>query len=248
MKSFLIALQFLTRIHLTDRGVWSDTEFGASILWFPLVGTLTGCILAALNGTAAFLFSPLLTAGLTVAAWYCLTGGLHADGFMDTADGIFSGRSRERMLEILKDSRVGSTGVTAFFFLAVFKIFSLVEILSPWQLLVAVPAATRFAALFSILKFPYARSEGLGKAFGQYAPPHALRKSLAVNIVPLLLVGVMYIPVLMAAVIITVFANRYICKRLGGVTGDTYGAVIEFTEAVLLVGAAAVLRCTILYI
>lgn len=70
MKSFLIALQFLTRIHLTDRGVWSDTEFGASILWFPLVGTLTGCILAALNGTAAFLFSPLLTAGLTVAAWY----------------------------------------------------------------------------------------------------------------------------------------------------------------------------------
>ena len=176
MKSFLTALQFLTRIHLTEQRVWTDEDFGRAVVYFPLVGLLIGVILACINGAFGLFFSPLFTAVLTVAVWFFITGGLHADGDMDTADGLFSGRGRERMLEIMKDSRVGANGVIAFFFLAALKIVSLAELLQPWPLLIAVPAAARFAALVSIFKFPYARSEGLGRAYAAHGPSRVLMK------------------------------------------------------------------------
>lgn len=116
MKAFLIALQFLSRIHLASQDVWRDEDFGRSVLFFPLVGLIIGLLLAALYGALSFILNPLGCAVLVVAFWFYVTGGLHADGYMDTADGLFSGRSRERMLEIMKDSRVGSGGVMAFVF------------------------------------------------------------------------------------------------------------------------------------
>ncbi len=248
MKSFLTALQFLTRIHLTEQRVWTDEDFGGAVVYFPLVGLLIGVILACINGAFGLFFSPLFTAVLTVAVWFFITGGLHADGYMDTADGLFSGRGRERMLEIMKDSRVGANGVIAFFFLAALKIVSLAELLQPWPLLIVVPAAARFAALVSIFKFPYARSEGLGRAYAAHGPSRVLVKGCVAALVPSVLVGILYVPVLVGAVVITVLADSYITARLGGVTGDTYGAVIEFTEMLLLVGAVFAAKLMTVYI
>lgn len=102
MTSFLIAFQFLSRIQLAKQTVWTNEDFGKSVIWFPLIGTIIGIFLAAVYVAASYLFAPLYTAVIVVAAWLYITGGLHADGYMDTADGILSGRSRERMLEILK--------------------------------------------------------------------------------------------------------------------------------------------------
>ncbi len=218
------------------------------MVYFPLVGLLIGVILACINGAFGLFFSPLFTAVLTVAVWFFITGGLHVDGYMDTADGLFSGRGRERMLEIMKDSRVGANGVIAFFFLAALKIVSLAELLQPWPLLIAVPAAARFAALVSIFKFPYARSEGLGRAYAAHGPSRVLMKGCVAALVPSVLVGILYVPVLVGAVVITVLADSYITARLGGVTGDTYGAVIEFTEMLLLVGAVFAAKLMTVYI
>ena len=97
MKAFLIALQFLSRIHLASQSVWRDEDFGRSVLFFPLVGFIIGLLLAALYGASSFLFDAFGRSALVVAFWFYLTGGLHADGYMDTADGLFSGRSRERI-------------------------------------------------------------------------------------------------------------------------------------------------------
>ena len=148
----------------------------------------------------------------------------------------------------MKDSRVGANGVIAFFFLAALKIVSLAELLQPWPLLIAVPAAARFAALVSIFKFPYARSEGLGRAYAAHGPSRVLMKGCVAALVPSVLVGILYVPVLVGAVVITVLADSYITARLGGVTGDTYGAVIEFTEMLLLVGAVFAAKLMTVYI
>ena len=99
MKAFLIALQFLSRIHLASQDVWTDEDFGRSVLFFPVVGLVIGLLLAALYTVLSFVFEPFGRAVLVVAFWFYVTGGLHADGYLDTADGLFSDRSRERMLE-----------------------------------------------------------------------------------------------------------------------------------------------------
>lgn len=236
MKSFLIALQFLSRIQLARQHVWTADDFGRSVVWFPLVGTVIGSCLWLVHEGAAVIFPASCGAVIVAAAWFFITGGLHADGLMDTADGIFSGRDRERMLEILKDSRVGANGVMAFFFLAAFKICFLANI-SPSAVLpalVSVPTAARFAVLIGIFQFPYARSQGLGKYFAGCAPSHPLAKAFFLSLLPLPYGGAAYVSLIGAALLLSLAFNLYVTGKLGGVTGDTYGACIEWVETALL--------------
>lgn len=241
MKAFLIALQFLSRIHLASQSVWKDEDFGRSVLCFPLVGLVLGLFLYAAYFLISFRFDGLMRAVLVVAFWFFLTGGLHADGFMDTADGLLSGRSREKMLDILKDSRVGSMGVIAFVFLVLLKIafLSVIPENMAFPALVGIPAAARFSTLISIFQFPYAREQGLGKAFVEYARPHTTVKAFIWALVPVFICGPWYLAILGGAMLVTLWADVQIQKKLGGVTGDTYGAVLELTEMILL-GAMAV--------
>ena len=90
MKSFLIALQFLSRIQLVRQTVWTNEDFGRAVLFFPLVGWLIGILLALLYAGCSVIVGEPYRSLFVVAAWFFITGGLHADGFMDTADGIFS--------------------------------------------------------------------------------------------------------------------------------------------------------------
>ena len=102
MKSFFIALQFLSRIHIVKQTVWSDRDFGKAVIWFPIVGMMIGFFLSIVYTAASYFLSGIYLAIVVVAAWFYITGGLHADGYMDTADGVFSGQNRKRMLEIMK--------------------------------------------------------------------------------------------------------------------------------------------------
>ncbi|MBQ7496821.1 MAG: adenosylcobinamide-GDP ribazoletransferase, partial [Selenomonas sp.] len=114
MRLFFVALQFLTRIHIVKQDSWTADDFGHSTRFFPLVGLVQGVIYLLF----AWLMLPVLGqsavfASLMLILTIIITGGLHYDGFMDTMDGLLSARSRERMLEIMKDSRVGSYGALA---------------------------------------------------------------------------------------------------------------------------------------
>ncbi|MCI6869214.1 MAG: adenosylcobinamide-GDP ribazoletransferase, partial [Selenomonadales bacterium] len=112
MRAFLIGLQFLTRISISRQEVWTEEDFGRSVRYFPLVGAVLGMFYAtAAYGLFQFphrfgVYIPYeFASAILLAMPVLLTGAIHCDGFMDTVDGIFSGRSRERMLEIMKDSR-----------------------------------------------------------------------------------------------------------------------------------------------
>ena len=144
------------------------------------------------------------------------------------------------MLEILKDSRVGAGGVTAFVFLVLLKVAFLSQLAPEAALpaLVGIPAAARFGTLISIFQFPYAREQGLGRAFVTYAPAHTVEKALVLALVPVFFCGPFYLALLGAAMFLSLWANSRISRKLGGVTGDTYGAVLEGSEMALLLMTA----------
>ena len=172
MHSFLIGLQFLTRIRLVRQTEWTAEDFGRSTRFFPLVGLVLGICYALFAWLLLYAVGMrALTAALLLVLPLLLTGGLHADGFMDTADGVFSGRDRERKLEIMKDSRVGAFGVVSFVML-MFVQYALISDMHPLLLIPALfvmPVIGRFAMVLSVACFPYAREDGMGKTFADMA-------------------------------------------------------------------------------
>ena len=243
MRHFITGLQFLTRIHISKQSEWSPESFGRSVKFFPLIGGILGIILVMINHLFAeylpftgFYMPPHVLTTLLIVANIILTGGLHCDGLMDTMDGIFSGRGRERMLEIMKDSRVGANGVMAFVLLIILK-WSLIMDLSPLSLptaLLAMPILGRFAMVIGITVFPYARPDGIGKAFAQYADKSTLYIGLLLTLLIIVPLGKQAIVSLAIVTTCTMLFARFVTNLLGGLTGDIYGAISEIAEILVL--------------
>ena len=229
MTPFFIALQFLTRLKIVNQTEWSVEDFGKSVVAFPYVGLIIGLILALLYGILSP-FIPLVPLMLIlVIAEFLITGGLHADGLMDTSDGLFSGRERDRKLEIMKDSRIGSFGVVAFVFVTLLK----------WQLLTAIPTAefipmalimmplmSRWSLVLSIRSYPYAREQGMGAAFANLAPKHVITyNTLSTFFMPIviLLIGVILYTLLYGVYSIFSIADVGYVVRLGVLVYATLG-------------------------
>jgi len=243
MKHFITGLEFLTRIHLSKQSQWSPESFGRSVKFFPLIGGILGILLVMINHFfteylpfTGFYMPPHVLTTLLIVANIILTGGLHCDGLMDTMDGIFSGRSRERMLEIMKDSRIGANGVMAFVLLIILK-WSLIMDISPLSLpsaLLIMPVLGRFAMVMGITIFPYARPDGIGKAFAEYAGKYTLYIGLLLTLLVIIPVGKQAILSLAIVSICAMLFARYVTKLLGGLTGDIYGAMSELAEIMVL--------------
>ncbi|MBQ1510735.1 MAG: adenosylcobinamide-GDP ribazoletransferase [Selenomonadaceae bacterium] len=243
MRSFLIGLQFLTRISIVRQENWTEEDFGKSVRWFPLIGAVLGLCYGA---AAAVMFLLLPTFGielpvhvstaLLLLLTILLTGGLFCDGFMDSMDGIFSGRSKERMLEIMKDSRIGANGVMSFTGLMLMEWAVLLDMgkeLLPMALFV-MPIISRLMVVMAITCFPYARPQGMGRAFAAYAGKGSLAFATICTLILVLPWGKEAAAALLAGGVFALCFNRYATRILGGVTGDTYGAVATLTELVVL--------------
>ena len=238
MNSFLVGLQFLTRIRIVRQTAWTAEDFGRSTRFFPLVGLVLGiCYALAAWILISVLGMRALTAALLLILPLLLTGGLHADGFMDTADGVFSGRERERKLEIMKDSRVGSFGVVAFVLL-MFLQFALLLDMSP-PLLVSVffvmPIIGRMAMVLAVSCFPYARADGMGKTFADMADRRTVAIAAVTTSVLVIPIGLLATLALVIGIVFSLLFCRWMTAILGGVTGDVYGAATVLTETIVLV-------------
>jgi adenosylcobinamide-GDP ribazoletransferase len=241
MSSFFQALAFFTRFPVPAR--FQQGDFSRSIKWFPVVGCLLGLVLALFDWIFAFIFPDLVRAVLIVVVWVYLTGALHLDGLMDTADGLGSYRSRERVLEIMRDSRVGAMGVVTAILALLLKISSLATISVGWTSMFALIGATvmgRFLAVQVIWLFPYVRAEGIGVGMKKHLKAVHVWLALVFTLVVLCLLfrwkGLLLFMV--ASGFILFFAWR-VKQRLGGLTGDVYGAVIELGEVVVLLTVLA---------
>lgn len=246
MKAFLIGLQFLTRIHIVKQTVWTEEDFGKSVRYFPLVGLVLGLLYGfmawlltwGLKEIAGISIPEHFRAVILAVLPFLATGGIHCDGFMDTVDGIFSGRDRDRMLEIMKDSRTGSFGVVAFGILLLMQYSLLLDMPQenlPWALLV-MPIIGRLMMTGAISLFPYARPDGMGKAFGKYANKKNYVYIVAYTLLILLLIDGWYsLAAVTAGYIFVCLFGRHVTKLLGGLTGDVYGAICTLTEVLTLI-------------
>lgn len=241
-RELVAAVSFLSVLPMPGRTRLFESEHAAPPLlvgsvYFPLVGLLLGLLLWLL----VLIFTPLVPqlalAALLVVALVLLTGGLHLDGLMDTCDGLFSGTTRERKLEIMRDSRVGSFGVlggTCILLLKFAFFASLRERSLPLALLVTLPSA-RWAMVLALRIFPSARSTGLGAAFHQAVTTERLVPASIVALTIVLIAG-QWIGLIVWATTgaATLVLGFWITRSLGGLTGDSYGAIEEVVEIVAL--------------
>ena len=177
MTPFFIALQFLTRLKIVNQTEWTMEDFGKSVATFPYIGLIIGIFLTIIYFIFSQFLAPVPLMLIIVISEFLFTGGLHADGLMDTSDGLFSGREREKKLEIMKDSRIGSFGVVAFVFVTLLKWQLLTAIPMPEFIpiiLIMMPLMSRYTLILSIRSYPYARKSGMGQAFAEYAPKHVI--------------------------------------------------------------------------
>lgn len=236
MRSFVFALQHLTRIHIGNVA-FDERQLGRSVMFFPLVGLILGGLLIAVDHLAGMLFPPMAASAAVLVGLVALTGGIHLDGFMDTMDGVFSGRPRERKLEIMKDSRVGAFGVLGVFCLLLFKFGLLTGLDGPgsYTALIMMTVFGRWSMTYAIARFPYARSEGMGKLHKLHTGSFELAVASVTALV--IAVGAGKIGGLAIFAISAVFAHllcSYLNRVLGGLTGDTYGFLNESTEVFAL--------------
>jgi adenosylcobinamide-GDP ribazoletransferase len=235
MDSFWFAAGFLTTLPVPTHTFATDAPRRAA-LWFPVVGLLLGAILAGAAWGLGWLFPPAVTAGLVVALWVALTGALHLDGLADCGDGLLPPVRRERRLEIMRDPRVGAFGVTVLVLVLLLKTAALASLATTWPALLLAPIWARWLILVAARR-PSARPEGMGATLG---PAPDTRRLVLASLLPLALtggVGVWRWPVLAAAGGATLAALGVLWlaqRRLGGVTGDVFGAVVEVSETVFV--------------
>lgn len=233
---FIRALGFLT-ILPCPRQESTPEDLGRSSGWFPLAGALLGALLAAAHAGLAVFLPPPAAASFSVVLWAFLTRGLHLDGLADTFDGIGGGYSRESRLAIMKDSRLGTFGGIAVASALVLKISLLggTGRTAALQALFLAPVLGRWAILFAMRRFPSARPGGMGDLFRKGCTNRCLLTGTAAAVLPAAAAG--GLPGLLLLSLVPLFAllfSRWLTSLLGGLTGDSYGAVCELSEILSL--------------
>lgn len=214
---------------------------GRAVALFPLVGAVIGLLLGGLGLLLDRVLPPGPAAALILAAGGALTGGLHLDGLMDTADGLAGGRTPERRLAIMRDSRLGAMGAIAGILIILVQFACLAELTGQSRLLALVAAltASRWAMLAALAAFPPARPNGLGATFHSAATPAVAIAGTLVAIAVALLTRPLGPYALLAAAALALLLGQFLTRRLGGLTGDGYGTVAVAAEAMALLIAVS---------
>lgn len=239
LESIVVAFQFLTRLYLPINVEWDTGNLRRSLMWFGLVGAFIGVILAgAMTLFNRFDLIPAVSAIIILLIWIFITGGMHIDGISDMADGFFSMRDKEKTLEIMKDSHVGAFGVITIVFLLLIKFEMLKEFIiiekNVW-LLILPPTIARIAAGLVLSFYETTKKSGLGYTFHSSDPRIfwaigfvvTLIISSILNIKSLIFIGI----AIMASNLMALWAK----KKIGGLNGDIYGAIVETVEVIGMV-------------
>lgn len=235
MKSFLLALQFLTIIPVKISGI-KEEDFGKSLYYFPLIGTLIGLLLVLISLVFNFLPSSVVAVLILIASTI-VTGGIHLDGFADTCDGFYGNRPKEEILRIMRDSHIGAMGVIGIVCLLLLKFTILAglpkEIL--WKSLIMMIVFARWAQSLACFVSNYARQDGKAKRFVEYSDQKGvIAGGLFTLALFLLLIGLKGLVLFVISLSLMLLFINYAKRKIGGMTGDTIGATSEIAEALIL--------------
>ena len=241
MNGLRLAISFLTILPVAPRT--ATPQMTAARGYFPLVGLLLGGAMVGIDQALRPVFPPILSGAVLIATLLLLTRALHIEGFMDACDGLFGGFTRERRLEILRDPHVGAFAVVGVVALLLLKWTALVSL--PLEVRVGVlvlfPCLSRWGMLMVMDLYRYARAQGMGTSFQQ----GRMRRQMALGFVTalvasLLLTGIAGILLMATATTVAWGLGHWMTGLLGGLTGDTYGAVNEVAEVAVLLVAVGV--------
>jgi len=234
IDGLILALQFFTRIPIKKAVDFNDKNIRNSIFFYPFVGALIGAI-------AGLIYYPIAKYSVDIATlgalliMVILTGGLHIDGLSDTFDGFLSNRDRERVMEIMKDSRIGAFGVLSIVILLLFKFVIISSFKGNLPIALVLSLANSRLVVSRIISYKkVARKGGLGEMFHKSNPGKFILVSGAIYIAILLFLNSYYIIPLIATFIVGELFCGWSYKKIGGMTGDTYGAIIEIGDVVSL--------------
>lgn len=240
IRSFLIALQFLTVFPVHLKNIPDEKDISRSLIYYPLVGLLIGSVLTVLT----FLLkdaSAFLSAALVLTLWVFITGGLHLDGLSDSSDAWVGGLGdREKTLAIMKDPSCGPAGVLSIVLVLLIKYSAIHALMVNENLAIMLLAPTlgRTVIPLLFLTTPYVRRQGLGSALTTYLPHRSLGIVITVTLCMLLLLfGSDSLWLILTAALVFTILRAMMIRRIGGATGDLAGAVVELVESSILVSA-----------
>jgi len=238
VKDFLQALSFLTILPVDQPSLPEEKGLARSMTFFPLVGLLIGLLLTVAYLILSFLFSKSLALWLTLGCLALLTRGLHLDGFADTVDGFAAGGPKEKILEVMRDSRIGAFGVVGLILLIGAKYLALDQITGPSipSSLILMTVMGRNSIVWVCFRSPYARTgEGLARPFAENLTSREMIVSSASAIAMGLLVGGLEgVLVFIGIGLFSLAFRLFFLKKLKGITGDILGATNELSEVLCL--------------
>jgi adenosylcobinamide-GDP ribazoletransferase len=237
MKGFIAAIHFITILP------WGRSETfdpPRMMPYFPLVGIALGGLLVMFDTVAVSWWGRPAGSLLDVVLLAVLTGALHIDGLGDAADGLLGQRPKEKILAIMKDSRLGTMGLVAILVGLSIKWAGIAGLDADRTVsLLIIPAYARAGMLFGIRCLPYGRPEGgTGTAFFKDKLPSSAFWGLSVPVLLSFLMGWRMIWLNLCFAALTAGLIRYYQRRVGGITGDMLGAMVEVTEAALFLAAS----------
>jgi adenosylcobinamide-GDP ribazoletransferase len=235
MKRVRLAIGFLTVLPAGNTGEYVPGDLGRAAGWFPWIGALLGAVVAAAYTGLARVIAPLPAAALATALWIVLTGGLHLDGLADSCDGLPNASSRERRLEIMKDPRLGSFGGIGLVLAILLKFTCLasIPVARIWLALPLAAALGRWLLLWAG-KQPLARPGGMGADFAAGLNAWSFLQAAIVPAGLAVLAGWTGLAAILCVHLLAWLIFQFARSRLGGVTGDIFGLLVELTEITVL--------------
>jgi len=232
---FWSALQFLTIFPTPLRHRDIARTAGQSLPYFPVIGLILGAILFGLHYGLSIILPAAVVPALLITTLVILTGAQNLDGFIDTCDGVFVGKSKKERLTIMSDTRVGAFGIIGVVLLLLLKYVSLLSESMILPALLLMPTLSRWAVVSMIFSFPYARRSGMGLPFKLGATWQRLAIATAIALVASVVLLKWWGLMLMAVVWLIAFGiGSFFRSGLGGLTGDNYGAILELSEVLVL--------------
>ena len=236
-EQLIILTKFMTRIPIPINVDYDQKKLGKSIKFFPFVGLIIGFILY-YSSIILVKFSKnnLINALIVIVIELMVVGIIHIDGLCDTFDGLFSYREKEKMLEIMKDSRIGTNGAIILVLYFIAKILFISEIFSiNLKYLIIYPVLARLATPINAAFSDYARKNGMSNfIILQNATFEGIFSIILAAALSFLILSFKGFEIFLGAFLFIIFFMQFVKKKIGGVTGDTMGAALELTAIFVL--------------
>jgi adenosylcobinamide-GDP ribazoletransferase len=251
IRNIITALQFLTVFTLKKDHQVDENDLARSMTYFPFVGFLLGLILVWSDRLFSCFFPDTISNIFILLLSALLTRALHLDGLADTVDGIMGGTDAASRLAIMKDSRIGTSGVLAVVFVLLTRYVCLNNLFGEYKnaALLTAPAFSRWSQMLMMFRAEYGRKSGLGRAFVGHVRTGGLVVASVVSlgisafvIVNDFRTGMLAIGIPLAIAAFTLLWRWFITRKVGGVTGDSVGAASEMNETLTLLLFVALLR------